>query len=105
MFEKITSYFISKPQRIKSLGELFLWLGMAILIAGMLGHMATNATGIIGSLAGQTDTPKTLEEIYPALPTWWIPESVFGAIPGTLLIVIGVWVNRIGNRLISFFKY
>lgn len=94
-------YFITHPRRIKSIGRLLIISGMFITIAGLLGNLATSTTDMILNMGSPAPTQvKTLAEIYPTLPTWWIPESFIGSVPAVLFIVLGLWLTAMANQLI-----
>lgn len=40
-----------------------------------------------------------MADIYPSLPTWWIPESIVGAVLATLMIFAGLIVSQLEKRI------
>lgn len=103
MFDNVLNYFLTEPRRLESLGGTLASIGVTVILAGLLGHVAVVATGSIGSLAGPR-TVKTLAEIYPSLPTWWIPEGVVGGLPALILTASGIWLNVTGKRIRRFLE-
>lgn len=105
MLDNVLNYFMSEPRRLENLGSTLATLGIAIILAGLFGHLAVIATSAVGSLASQSNMVKTLSEIYPALPTWWVPESIAGALPAVILATAGTWLNVVGKKLRRFLEY
>ena len=97
-------YFYSEPGRITSLGRLIFQIGSFLLIAGAIGRVATGTINILPTLARQAETSKTLADIYPSLPLWWVPETWFGAAAAGLLIVGGICLNIRGKQVDRLLK-
>ncbi|MBI4807975.1 MAG: hypothetical protein HY799_03345 [Nitrosomonadales bacterium] len=103
MLDSTLNYFMREPRWLENLGSTLASIGTTVILAGLLGHVGVVATGAIGSLAGQ-NTVKTLAEIYPSLPTWWIPEGVVGGLPALILTASGIWLNVTGKRIRRFLE-
>lgn len=93
-------WWIEKPQRLIDLGRGMFTAGAIFLIAGLWGIMATRSISIFALLApsAQSQAVKTLADLYPALPTWWIPESAFGFIIVIILAVLGFFAAIAGKQ-------
>lgn len=102
MFDRIAVYFLTEPVRLEDLGRILALFGAAIILAGLFGHVAVTALGAANSLAGQTHIVKSLADIYPSLPTWWIPEGLLGTLPAIFIIAAGIWLNATGKQLRRF---
>lgn len=98
MFEKITDYFRDDPRRMTALGSFLMGLGAALIVAGLFARIATVAIGNVGRMAGQLAPTKMLADIYPTLPTWWIPESISGAVLAIVIAAAGLWFNQTGKQ-------
>ena len=101
MFDAITDFFLSKPQRITIAGGLLFRIGAALAFFALVGRLATVGISAIASMGGTAAPARSLADVYPALPTWFVPESVpgyFGALlllaAGTALVVTGKRVER-----------
>ena len=105
MLEQITFFFISKPKRMIFVGELLFKAGAAIIVLAFLANVGTSAIEHIGGLTGQPATAKSLAEIYPTLPTWWIPESFVGGIPAIFMVITGLWLIAFGKQINRYIKY
>ncbi|MGZ5198261.1 MAG: hypothetical protein ACXWC4_00690 [Telluria sp.] len=104
MLNLFSDYFYEKPGRLMTLGKAIALLGAGLLVAAAWGNVATGSINILPTLAGQPSTSKTLADIYPTLPLWWIPESGWGLFAAFALVVIGLlanargrWIERIHN--------
>lgn len=104
MFEKLQDYFYSEPGRITGLGRFIVQFGLFLLLAGALGRVATGAINIIPTLARQAATSKTLADIYPSLPLWWVPETWFGLLGSLFLIVGGLFIHAHGKQVDRLLK-
>lgn len=105
MLDSALKYYMSEPRRLENLGSTLATVGGVIILAGLFGHLTVTATSAVGSMASQPNMVKTLSEIYPALPTWWVPESIVGALPAILLATTGTWLNMVGKKLRRFLEY
>lgn len=99
MVERIYEYFLTEPRRLMSLGKNMVRAGGFILVIGAIGHSATAALSAVQSLGRQVAVPRDLAQLYPAFPTWWIPESLIGCLPAILLMILGFSLVSFGERL------
>lgn len=104
MLEQITYFFMSRPTRMITLGQLLLKAGISIIGFALLAKIGTSATEFIVSLNGQLVTDKSLAEIYPTLPTWWIPESFIGTVPAIMLVIAGLWLSATGAQINRYIR-
>jgi hypothetical protein len=96
-------FFYTRPSRIVSLGSGTFSLGSGLIIAGLIGAVGTTAINRLPTLAHSPVDTKTLAEIYPDLPTWWIPESSIGFFLSFVLAMIGVVVALHGKQVSKHF--
>jgi hypothetical protein len=99
MIDRMIDFFLERPKRLISLGRVLVEVGGFVLVIGAIGRVATGFPGITNMLAKVSAPEKTLADLYPSLPTWWIPESIVGAIPALALIALGFWLAMTGRRL------
>lgn len=102
MLERIEDYFLTEPERLVGLGSALFYLGGGLILSGLAGNVATSAANGIGAIGGHVGAVKTLADIYPSFPTWWVPESIIGAVPALFIIAIGFWLNQTGKRICRF---
>lgn len=105
MFEKILDAFLENPKRLVALGEFFITLGYWLGIAGLLGKVATTAVGAITSMANSSTSVGTLADIYPSLPTAWVPESAIGLVLTALILSLGLWLKHTGKKFERYLRY
>lgn len=98
MIERVEDYFYSEPGRITGLGKLLVLSGCLLLVIGAIRRFATGVINL-PTLAQPNDTTKTLADIYPTLPWWWVPESMIGGAFSALAIVIGAFVFLDGTTV------
>lgn len=98
MWERLECYFLSEPERLIELGRFLFGFGTSIVLCGLWGKVATiSPIGLIHT----PSTPvaaKTLAEILPNIPTWWIPESFEGFIPAVCFVIAGILCVLDGKR-------
>lgn len=100
--KRIIEYFLCKPGKLSRIGKYTALFGAFLLLAGAWGNFVTGAINIIPTFARSPASAKTLVDIYPTLPLWWVPESLVGVIVAVLLLVVGFWTNTCGRRLDRF---
>lgn len=105
MFEKILDAFLANPKRLLALGGFLITLGYWLGIAGLLGKVATTAVGAITSMANSSASVGTLADIYPSLPTAWVPESAIGFVLTALILSLGLWLKHTGKQLERYLRY
>lgn len=98
MFSTVLDFFFCQPRRIVALGRVLYRTGSFLIVAGLIGRVATVNIAAMGSSRGHQVVERSLMDIYPALPTWWVPESAFGYTVGAALLLLGVVVTITGWR-------
>lgn len=99
MFEKLIEYFLTQPNRLISAGQALLSLGSLTCIAGLAGRVAIVGATSLQRLGGKTTLEVELAMLYPALPTWWIPEGAFGFSMCAVLILAGLTLTKLANDM------
>ena len=99
MFERIYKYFLSEPRRLIGLGKNFVLTGAFILLIGAIGNVATGVGSITQGMGKQVVATRALAELYPSIPTWWVPESIIGCLPAIVLMITGLNIISFGKRL------
>ena len=100
LLNAIQDYFYGKPGRLTAVGRTVTITGAALLVAAAWGSFVTGAINKLPTLSGQQAGTKTLADIYPTLPLWWIPESGFGTFTALILVISGL-VAYAGGRCID----
>lgn len=98
----LPTFFLERPRRLLETGRLFAYLGGLWCMAGIAGAFATRAVGLVQHTARAVATSPRLADLYPGLPTWWVPESWLGAMPALALVGFGLWLVAVGNKLLRF---
>lgn len=99
MWERLIDCFVQRPERLIALGGALLRFGGLAAIVGLFGQVATTDATVIRSLGQVASTPTALAEIYPSLPTWWVPESGAGFALWTFIAIAGLILTHIGKQL------
>lgn len=94
----ILTFFLSRPRRFVILGRFLLQIGGFLVIAGLAGRIATVSIQTVRGLSGHAPSSISLGELYPGLPTWWVPEDEFGYAFTFFIFIVGVVLTRIGKE-------
>lgn len=105
MFRKILDAFLENPKRLVALGEFLATLGYWLGIAGLVGKVATTAVGVITSMPNSSASVGTLADIYPSLPTAWVPESAIGFVLTAMILSLGLWLKHTGRQFERYLRY
>lgn len=100
--ERIVGYFVVHPGAAASLGRTLILSALVGFVAYAWGLFATGSLSALAIIAHSAPPAISLAAMYPTLPTWWIPESIFGLVPYILLSLIGYiifWYGKTLDRL------
>jgi hypothetical protein len=104
MWDRVIDYSLAQPGRLVTLGRTFVTIGFGIIFAGLVGRLATGAQHAILQIAPHPGEARGLAELFPNFWTWWIPETIVGAIPALCLIALGVWLAVFGRRIERLYR-
>lgn len=102
--EHVVEYFLSEPQRLIDTGMTALYLGMGQCLAGLFGQLLLQATGVMARLGGQ-QVERSLDQMFPDFPTWWIPEGWVGFLFPLVIAVLGFWMAKTGKHYKRFVDF
>lgn len=97
--ERLLTYLVEEPGRVTSIGRSIVLASCALLVASAIGNFATKAANIALSIGGRSEQQKTLADVYPGLPLWWVPESNAGVVASILGIGIGYIIVMNGRKI------
>lgn len=100
MIEWLWMQALRSPQLTSLLGQAFMGGSFAI---GVFGWRAHKILGLLDRRLSRVgiEAPQSLAEMYPNLPTWWIPESPVGFALVFLVFLIGaltVWLGKMAAK-------
>lgn len=97
MYGQLLEFFLTRPSRIIALGSALTRCAGFVVVAGLAARLVTlDASALVRSGVSQHGE---LAQVLPTLPTWWVPESVFGFGLAGLGIVCGLYLCVVGKRL------
>jgi len=99
MYDKLIEFFLLRPTRLIVTGRAVFHLGAMVLVAGLFGRVAIAGAAAIRGLSGRRAGDATLATLYPALPTWWVPETAFGYTVCAFAAVTGIAIAHFGRRV------
>lgn len=101
MAEWFLRLILTNPSLFKGIGNAMMSLGGFLILFGWRGHRVLEV--IDRRLARVAlEGPTTLAELYPTLPTWWIPETSIGFVAAFLVALLGgllAWYSKQLERL------
>lgn len=97
--ERILTYLVEEPGRVTSIGRVMVRMCCGLLVAAAIGNFATKATNIALSIGAKMEQQKSLADVYPGLPLWWVPESTFAVVATVLGIGVGYIVFLTGRKI------
>lgn len=86
MFAFIPVFLLNPPARLKVLGQALAHCSFILVIVGLYLRMGPMVMNTLLMSQGLNRVPTTLATMYPAFPTWFVPESTVG-----FAILIGTW--------------
>lgn len=99
MYEWLIDTFVERPERLIAAGDAAIHSSQVLLVAALVGNVATTAMSSLRVLGVKvTEGIKTLAELYPDLPTWWVPESPAAFLACAALLAAGLWTRHVGRR-------
>lgn len=96
---QIEAYFFERPKLIMGIGRMIVLLGYLIIFAGIVGRAGVNLLNIRSPQIGGQIATKTIADILPGLPLWWVPETVAGVVPALALVMIGICIRMHGKNI------
>lgn len=97
MLEKIWSAPLRYPKQVGAAGRAVALFGAFGLLLGALANVGTVTASAAASLGGQPPVT-SIVQLWPGMPTWFIPESFAGFLLYGLLTAAGVYMVLAGNE-------
>ena len=106
LLEGLHHYFWSKPKRLIALGGAVRNIAFGWLAVGLYANFGVKAASIVSATArGVSTSPMSISQLYPSLPTWWIPESAISFILLIAAFGLGIRLTLAGKKLDRFMKH
>lgn len=99
MFEKIDMYMWHHPERVIAMGRHISLAALWMAFCGLAGYLITTAANLPLPFAGKPAGVKSLTDIYPAVPLWWVPETLAGILFVAFLFACGVSLSKYGRYM------
>ena len=97
MLDRLIDFFLTDPGRLRSLGSALARVGGVLLVAGLVGRVATTAVSAVHGLAGARSVEANLGDVLPEYFSFWVPESALGFGLALLMLALGLWAARTGR--------
>ena len=95
MTDLVLMFLMSQPHRLTLIGRALYKFAAFQVGAGLLAQMVTSAM----RQAHLHGSDRWLSDVWPGLPTWWIPETVLGMIAVTSLAAVGLAIAYEGRQV------
>lgn len=95
MTDLVLMFLLSQPHRLTLIGRALYKFAAFQVVAGLVAQIVTSAL----RQARPHDSARWLSDVWPTLPTWWIPETVLGMIGVTTLAAVGLVVAYEGRQV------
>lgn len=105
MYEKLLDYFLTDPGRLVGAGRLAARSALMLILIGLCGRVATTGVSVLSERVRGAVQATTLAELYPAFPTWWVPETALGFALCSVLIACGITAALTGKKLQRYLNH
>lgn len=99
IFDALADFFVSRPTRLIDLGRVLAWLAAALAFATAVGHLAVTASAAITQIGGTNSAVPALADVFPGIPTWWIPQSIPAFLLVAAILAAGIACISTGRKL------
>ena len=87
MLDRLLDHFLTQPRRLVESGRALMGLTGFVAVIGLVTRVATTAMSVVHGMSGASEPASRVADLLPGLPTWWVPETVFGY--GLVLLFFG----------------
>lgn len=100
---RIINFFLEQPRLLLVFSQAFVAIGGFMLLVGTAGWAVKTMMGVVQQRAPAAGVPDSLAALYPMWWTWWVPETLVGALPALALIGLGLWLNLLAKKLLRLY--
>lgn len=97
-FDLIPLFLLNPPSRLRTLGHTLINGAGLLLLIGVIAQVAVTAISGLRNLTGGASQVASLAQIYPELPTWWIPEGPLGYLLCAATLGVGLVLTSLASR-------
>jgi hypothetical protein len=97
-FDLIPLFLLNPPSRLRTLGYALVNGAGLLLCIGVIAQVAVAAVSGVMTLAGGASHVTSLAQIYPELPTWWIPEGPLGYVLCAATLGVGLVLTNVASK-------
>jgi len=103
MFSFIPLFLLNPPARLKVLGQALARCSFIFLVVGLYLRVGPMAMNTLPAMKGINKAPTTLATMYPAFPTWIVPESTVVFAMLTVIWALGVYLTVLAKKIERMF--
>lgn len=97
MLMNFYEYLANRPALLRAMVAVLWRIGCSGLVAGVIAAVVNAILGVVMAKSGGAGA--TLEQLYPGLPTWWIPQSPLGVAFYLGLMLVAYLLNELAREL------
>jgi hypothetical protein len=104
MLHLVPLFLLNPPSRLAAVGKFLSGSSFALIVVGLylrIGQIAVEATR---NLSGNQAPPATLATLFPAVPTWFIPENLFSFLTLIFIAGFGVYTSLVAKKIERLFR-
>ncbi len=94
MSDLILLFLLSQPHRVTLIGRVLYRFAAFQVVAGVVAQILTSSLRQMQP----HHAARWLSDVFPGLPTWWIPETVLGMIGVTSVAALGLAIAYGGRQ-------
>ena len=103
MFTFITLFLLNPPARLKVLGRALARYSFILLVVGLYLRIGPMVLNTLPAMKGIDKAPATLATMYPAFPTWIVPESTVAFAMLVVIWALGVYLSFLAKKIERIF--
>jgi hypothetical protein len=97
-FDLIPLFLLNPPSRLRALGHALINGAGLLLVMGAIAQVAAAAMSAVMNLAGSASHVTSLAQLYPELPTWWVPEGPLGYVLCAATLGVGIVLTSVAGK-------
>jgi hypothetical protein len=97
MIYRLYAYLLNRPSLLRGTARVLWNLGCFGLLAGVLAAALTSILAVVTSFGGSGEA--SYQQLFPGLPTWWVPESPGGVAFCLAAMLVGYLLQDLSREV------
>jgi hypothetical protein len=95
MIYRLYEYLLNRPSLLRRTARMLWNVGCFGLMAGVLAAALTAILSVVSSFGGSGEA--SYQQLFPGLPTWWVPESPGGVALYLAAMLVGYLLQELSR--------